>query len=47
VLLVGNPQQSFLWDRPLIFLTPFSIGRGHRKLRLDEFLHSLEMGASA
>ena len=34
-LLVGNPEYSFLFDRPTI-MSPFKIGRGQRKTTLGE-----------
>lgn len=44
-LLVGEPALTFLWDRPLVFFEPFSIGRNHRRMPLDALLSSLQMGA--
>lgn len=40
-LLVGDPERSFLWDRPTIFL-PGSIGRGQPKTTLDNLISQLE-----
>jgi hypothetical protein len=40
-LLVGDPQNSFLWDQPITFF-PNSIGRGYRKSDLSTLLSQLE-----
>jgi hypothetical protein len=40
-LLVGDPQYSFLWDRPTMFF-PSSIGRGYRKIILNDLLSQLQ-----
>ncbi len=39
-LLVGDPEHSFLWDRPTLFL-PTSIGRGEPKTTLDDLISQL------
>lgn len=39
-LLAGDPEYSFLWDRPTIF-SPDSIGRGYRKIALSELISQL------
>jgi hypothetical protein len=42
-LLLGNPDHSFLWDRPIIF-TPLPLHRGQKKWPdgLDDFLTQLK-----
>jgi hypothetical protein len=40
-LLVGDPERTFLWDRPTIFF-PDSIGRGYRKITLSDLVSKLE-----
>lgn len=40
-LLVGDPEHSFLWDRPTMFF-PDSIGRGYRKIALSDLLRQLQ-----
>ena len=37
-LLVGDPEYSFLWDRPVIE-SPFNIGRGEKKNTLGDLFH--------
>lgn len=46
-LLAGDPESSFLWNRPTIFfprVSPSGIGRGSPKTNLDELLSRLEEG---
>ena len=40
-LLVGDLEYSFLWDKPTLFF-PNSIGRGYRKINLNDLLSQLE-----
>ncbi len=42
-LLVGDAENSFVWDTPAIFY-PDSLGRGQKKLSLGELLHCLSAG---
>ena len=37
-LLVGDPDYSFLWDKPMI-TSPWELGRWEKKSRLDELYH--------
>ena len=41
-LLVGDPEHTFLWDRPRIFFSG-SIGRGYRKIALN-YLEAAPIG---
>lgn len=38
-LLVSDEKYSFVWDECEIVFTPGTIGRGHRKDKLKDFLH--------
>jgi hypothetical protein len=40
-LLVGEVAQTYLWDRPSLFLTD-SLGRGQQKHRLDQLMEMLK-----
>lgn len=40
-LLFGEPENSYIWERPTIFL-PFSIGIGQRKTQLNILLERME-----
>jgi hypothetical protein len=40
-LLAGDPERTFLWDRPTIFF-PDSIGRGYRKIVLGDLVSRLQ-----
>lgn len=42
-LLTGDPEATFLWDRPVIFF-PDSIGRGYRKIPLNDLIPHLRTG---
>jgi hypothetical protein len=43
VLLVGNPRQSLLWNRPMIYYAG-RLHRGQKKDKLDDLLAQLEAG---
>lgn len=40
-LLVGDPEHTYLWDRPALFF-PDSIGRGYRKITLNDLASRLQ-----
>ena len=42
-LLVGDAENSFVWDTPAIFFAD-SLGRGQKKLSLGDLLHRLSAG---
>jgi hypothetical protein len=42
-LLVGDPQHTYLWDRPLLF-SAFKLYRGQKKLALADLLARLQEG---
>jgi hypothetical protein len=43
-LLVGDPDRSYLWNRPML-IYPFRLSRGQKKCGLDNLLAQLEQGS--
>lgn len=40
-LLVGDPTNSYLWDRPKLVMTQSGLSQGHRKMSIQELLERI------